>query len=623
MGEVYLAEQQSIGTRVAVKLLQAAISEDKDHVQRFFNEARAVSRIQHAGIVKIFDVGFHTQTGQAYLIMEYLEGESLGHRIRRSPLALSEVADVGRQIASVLEATHAAGITHRDLKPDNIYLVPDRELASKERVKVLDFGIAKLSGTLGASSPRTVGTLGTPAYMAPEQWGDSSKVDGRADIYALGCVTFEMMCGRPPFEARTYAEACAQHLTMEPPRVSSIVPDAPPALDDLLARLLAKDPAARPQSLHDVVAAFTLLANDPSAASVSRVMPRMSESGHPRPVVSDHVSGDGPTLATTSAGVRDPREATAETAVHVPPPAPSTNAPVVAPSTNAAAVAPSPNRRALMWLIPIGIVALAASAFGARYWLRDDSADKPPDIVPESDAATAVVVVEVVPDAVPIDGLADAPADAGASAQTLDRAVEVFLRNRDRLIACYTKHGLRTGRIEITVEVAAAGTVKSVALAGADPKAERCLHDTTKSLAFGKSPTDFTKPWLLEFKVPTPTPTPTPPVQPPNQSYAKARLEYLQEAMQRIRLTRSIESCPRGGEARAKMSITITAKGRVKAITIHNLPPSAQQCVKAIVMAIRFAPVPAILEPPTTITAHYVFGNKPGQGIVIPSPPGD
>ena len=152
MGEVFLAEQQSIGTRVAVKVLQAEISEDKDHVQRFFNEARAVSRIQHAGIVKIFDVGYHTQSGQAYLVMEYLEGESLGRRIRRAPLSLAQVVDVGRQIASVLEATHAAGITHRDLKPDNIYLVPDRELASKERVKVLDFGIAKLSGTLAGAS---------------------------------------------------------------------------------------------------------------------------------------------------------------------------------------------------------------------------------------------------------------------------------------------------------------------------------------------------------------------------------------------------------------------------------------------------------------------------------------
>jgi serine/threonine-protein kinase len=193
MGEVWLAEQQNIGTHVAIKLLNASVSQDTEHVQRFFNEARAVSRIQHAGIVKIFDVGTHA--GQAYLIMEYLEGETLSQRLAKlGRLPFSQIGDIGRQIATVLDATHTAGITHRDLKPDNIFLVPDRELG--ERVKVLDFGIAKLTGTLAGHSPRTMGTMGTPAYMAPEQWGDTSKVDWRADLYSLGCVAFEMTCGR-------------------------------------------------------------------------------------------------------------------------------------------------------------------------------------------------------------------------------------------------------------------------------------------------------------------------------------------------------------------------------------------------------------------------------------------
>jgi eukaryotic-like serine/threonine-protein kinase len=122
MGEVWLAEQQSIKTKVAIKLLNAEISADVQHVQRFFNEAVAVSKIRHAGIVKIFDVGFLGP--QAYLVMEYLEGESLARRImRRIRLPLAEVCELGRQIAGVLDATHAAGIIHRDLKPENVFLV--------------------------------------------------------------------------------------------------------------------------------------------------------------------------------------------------------------------------------------------------------------------------------------------------------------------------------------------------------------------------------------------------------------------------------------------------------------------------------------------------------------------
>src|SRR5262249_45137014 len=154
------------------KVLHPEISSDKEHITRFFNEARVVGRIQHAGIVKIFDVGFHS-SGRAYLIMEFLDGETLAKRIeRRKRLSVPQIAAVGRQIASVLDATHSAGITHRDLKPDNIYIIPDRELASRERVKILDFGIAKLTGTMASVSPATIGTMGTPAYMAPEQWGE-------------------------------------------------------------------------------------------------------------------------------------------------------------------------------------------------------------------------------------------------------------------------------------------------------------------------------------------------------------------------------------------------------------------------------------------------------------------
>jgi serine/threonine-protein kinase len=296
MGEVWLAEQQSIGTKVAIKLLNASVSEDTEHVQRFFNEARAVSRIQHAGIVKIFDVGHHA--GHAYLVMEYLEGESLAQRIAQAQrLPLTDLCEIGRQAASILDATHSAGITHRDLKPDNIFIVPDRELARGYRVKILDFGIAKLTGTLAGISPRTTGTMGTPAYMAPEQWGDASKVDWRADLYSLGCVTFEMACGRPPFIVSNIAEACAKHLHDAPPHVRELAPETPPALDALVDRLLAKSAAARAESMRDVERAFVAIGsgNHQAAAFASTVpsfasAPRSSTASAPSGISSPPTS---------------------------------------------------------------------------------------------------------------------------------------------------------------------------------------------------------------------------------------------------------------------------------------------------------------------------------------------
>jgi tRNA A-37 threonylcarbamoyl transferase component Bud32 len=246
---VFVAEHTTIKTRVAIKVLHAQVSANTDSVQRFFNEARAVARIQHAGIVKIYDVGFHTNQ-RAYLIMEYLEGETLAGRLRRTQrISPRHSAEIARQIASILDATHHAGIIHRDLKPENVFLVRDRELSSGERVRLLDFGIAKLADTV-ASSPTTVGAIGTPTYMAPEQWSDSSRVDWRADVYSLGCIVYEMVAGRPPFASSSIAEACAKHLHETPQPIRAFAPEVPVAMDTLTLRLLAKDPALRVPSIH-------------------------------------------------------------------------------------------------------------------------------------------------------------------------------------------------------------------------------------------------------------------------------------------------------------------------------------------------------------------------------------
>jgi tRNA A-37 threonylcarbamoyl transferase component Bud32 len=253
MGEVWLAEHKDIKTRVAIKLLQPQVSADEQQVERFFNEGVAVSKIRHPGIVRISDYGRHE--GRAYLVMELLEGEPLSRRVRRAGrLPVERVCDIARQIAGVLEATHAAGIIHRDLKPDNVFVVPDAELPSGERVKVLDFGIAKLTHS-AIDITGTANAMGTPAYMSPEQWRASGKVDGRADVYSLGCLAFELATGKPPFVCASVGDACDKHLHAPPPSARALVPELPAALDNLLAQLLAKRPEDRPD-IAAVKAAF-------------------------------------------------------------------------------------------------------------------------------------------------------------------------------------------------------------------------------------------------------------------------------------------------------------------------------------------------------------------------------
>ena len=273
MGEVWAAEQSLINTRVAIKLLTADASADASQVERFFHEAVAASKIRHAGIVRINDVGFHD--GRAFLIMELLDGETLATRLRRQGrLPVAHVLEIGRQLGSVLAATHAAGIVHRDLKPDNVFLVADDELASRERVKVLDFGIAKLGGRQLAKTAAG-GSMGTPPYMAPEQWTDASTAGARADVYSLGCLLFEIACGRPPFIATSVGESCAKHLTEIPPLARSVAPDVPVELEELIHCMLEKSPDARPtmQAVTAVLGRLAGTTTQPPAFAIDRTLP--------------------------------------------------------------------------------------------------------------------------------------------------------------------------------------------------------------------------------------------------------------------------------------------------------------------------------------------------------------
>src|SRR6185503_1241843 len=224
MGAVWLAEHIALGRRAALKVLHPEFSQRPDIVNRFFNEARAAAMTADPGIVQIFDFGQHVD-GRSYIVMELLDGEALDRRLDRvGALEPRDALRIMRQVAITLGAAHALGIVHRDLKPENIYLARDPEVSGGERAKVLDFGIAKLAADPVGAMTRTLEILGTPTFMSPEQCRSAGNVDQRSDIYALGCVLFTMITGRPPFLAGCAGEVIAMHLCEAPPAPSQLRP---------------------------------------------------------------------------------------------------------------------------------------------------------------------------------------------------------------------------------------------------------------------------------------------------------------------------------------------------------------------------------------------------------------
>jgi eukaryotic-like serine/threonine-protein kinase len=244
MGTVYRAIHPAIHKRVAIKIMTPKLFDEPESVKRFVTEARAIAAIEHPGIVDVFGFG-RIPDGRTYLVMEWLEGQSLGARLQKGPLPWTEACGIIRSIARALEAAHAKNIVHRDLKPENVYLQQIDD--DKPLVKLLDFGLAKTTSKEDGlvAKTRTGQMLGTPLYMSPEQC-KSKGVDHRTDIYALGCMAYEMLLGKTPFDADNVAELISAHLVTEPPRPSTLKPDIDPNLDKLLFSMVAKDPDKRP-----------------------------------------------------------------------------------------------------------------------------------------------------------------------------------------------------------------------------------------------------------------------------------------------------------------------------------------------------------------------------------------
>jgi serine/threonine protein kinase len=249
MGTVYLALHPIMGRKAAIKVLKPELARDESLVSRFFNEARAANAIRHPNIIDIIDVGLLPDENVPYMLMEFLEGESLASRLERvRPLDVDTAVEIACQTASALAAAHSKGIVHRDLKPDNLFLVPDEMVHTGERVKVLDFGIAKLRDDMRGSSmkTRTGAIMGTASYMSPEQCqGLIEKIDSRTDVYALGIILYEMLCGAPPFVSEGFGDIIIMHVMREPEPPQRRNPAIPDAVSAAILCALAKDPNQR------------------------------------------------------------------------------------------------------------------------------------------------------------------------------------------------------------------------------------------------------------------------------------------------------------------------------------------------------------------------------------------
>jgi eukaryotic-like serine/threonine-protein kinase len=293
MGAVFLGEHTLLQRRAAIKVLHPSFSADQSVVRRFFNEARAVTRIADPGIVQVFDFGIHTD-GSAFIVMELLEGETMQRRQRRlGRFDARDVVRLVRMACTSLAAAHAKGVVHRDLKPDNIFIVGDPAVTGGERPKILDFGIAKLSNeTADVEKTRTGTLIGTPVYMSPEQCRGAGDVDHRSDIYSIACVMYKLITGKPPFEGAGSGEIIAAHLREPAPFAAALVPDLPDMIDLILQRCLKKDPAARYQTmteLADALGSSESILHHASAPTIALDVPPA-----PGPSTFTHASGQTP-----------------------------------------------------------------------------------------------------------------------------------------------------------------------------------------------------------------------------------------------------------------------------------------------------------------------------------------
>jgi serine/threonine-protein kinase len=306
MGSVYRAYRLLIGDEVAIKILHAQHSTEPQATERFRREAQAAARLKHPNAVSVYDFGV-TSDGLLYLVMELVEGNSLRHIIRhQGPLTPSAVSEVISQACAALQVAHQQHIVHRDLKPDNIIV---NVTITGLRVKVLDFGIAKLRDIAASNLTQTGSVMGTPHYMSPEQCL-GEEIDSRSDLYSLGIVMYEMLAGVVPFNSPTSTAVVVQHVNKEPPSLRSINLSITPAVEAVVLHALAKRREDRPQTAdalsRELIAAVS--PGQPAAAPVAAVAPPHSSVASqpgltPTMVMKSPASGGTPVYFSPAQGI--------------------------------------------------------------------------------------------------------------------------------------------------------------------------------------------------------------------------------------------------------------------------------------------------------------------------------
>src|SRR5450755_106227 len=285
MGEVYRAKDTRLDRTVAVKVLASHLSSTPELKQRMEREARTISSLNHPNICHLYDIG--SQDGTDYLVMEFLEGETLAEGLRKGALPLADVLKIGIAVAEALAVAHRSGIVHRDLKPGNIML-------TKAGAKLMDFGLAKPLGaqaaapgsgtappsftaaaTLSGPSPLTPLTtagsiVGTIQYMSPEQI-EGKEADARSDIFAFGAVLYEMVAGKRPFSGKSQISLASSILESDPAPISAVKPQTPPAFEHVVTTCLQKNPEERYQTAHDIKLELQWIAADKSSPAVAPV----------------------------------------------------------------------------------------------------------------------------------------------------------------------------------------------------------------------------------------------------------------------------------------------------------------------------------------------------------------
>jgi serine/threonine-protein kinase len=313
MGVVVAAQHLQLDERVALKFLLPDALANHDLLARFLREARAAAKIKSEHVARVTDVG-QLESGSPYIVMEYLEGIDLaGWLTERGVLPIEQTVDFVLQACEALADAHALGIVHRDLKPANLFCV--RRAHGETTVKVLDFGISKVTSDMaGQHKTRTSAPMGTPLYMSPEQMQNAKNVDARTDVWSLGCILFELLTGRVPFEAETLTELVLTVVHGTAPPVRALRSDVPEALEQIVARCLEKDRERRFPTVGKLAAALEPFGGKHAARSVERILATLRAAGQqsvaPPPPTSAPVTprtATGATWTETLPGSRSSR----------------------------------------------------------------------------------------------------------------------------------------------------------------------------------------------------------------------------------------------------------------------------------------------------------------------------